>query len=137
MAPLLRMATTLLEKNGEFYPFAGFLDSTGRFQQLAAYDGDEHPASAHVIEDLRRILQSSASQNHYRAIGLVYDVRVVPPGSRDKTDAVLIELEHQSGYRVNVYWPYTKRSTGAPSLGAAFAVAGTLHGYTPVPSPDR
>jgi len=137
MNPLLELAGDLLQKYGEFYPFAGFLDSEGAFHLTATYDGNEHPSSTLVIADLRRVFEHTASQEHYRAIGLAYDVRVTPPGSSGKVDAVLVELEHHSGYRVNVCWPYTPIPQGRPAFGAAFAVAGTLRGYHSVSTKDR
>ena len=137
MNPLLELTARLLEKHGEFYPVAGFLDANGRFELVATYDGNEHPAATQVLSDLRRVFQQSATPSGYRAIGLAYDVRVVPPGSTNKTDAVLVELEHHTGYRVNVHWPYTRGRSGPPTFGAPFAATGTLHCYDAAPPGSR
>ena len=137
MEQLVQQAASLLEKHGEFYPLGGYLSSTGRFALTAVYDGNEHPESAKVILGLRQAFGQSATKGKYRAIGLAYDVRVTAPGVSTPTDAVLVELEHATGYRVNVYWPYTGSPKDPPRFGAAFAVEGTLRGFSPSAPPPR
>jgi hypothetical protein len=129
MTHLLDQATRLLERHGEFYPIAGFLDSTGVFQLAAVFEGDDHPASERVIANLRALFLRTASLYRYRAIGLAYDVRAIPPGASTATDAVLVELEHRTGYRVNVYWPYTRTAGDRLTFGEPFALAGTMRCY--------
>ena len=50
----LQAAQHLLDKNGEFYPFAICLDEDGSSRMVGAYDGDEHPPSQDVLELLYR-----------------------------------------------------------------------------------
>jgi hypothetical protein len=137
MGPLIEAASSLLEKHGEFYPIAGYLDAHGLFHLTATHDGNERPTTTQVISDLRRTLKATASPNGYRAVGLAYDVRVTPPGQSAKTDAILVELEHKTGYRVNVYWPYTPASGRPPIFGKAFAEAGSLDAYVSSTPPTR
>lgn len=37
---------------------------------------------------------------------LVYDVRVIPPGQSEKTDAIQIDLDHIDGMSVTMFYPY-------------------------------
>ena len=131
MDPLLSIAASLLEKHGEFYPIGGYLSSDGRFTVAGFHGGSENPTSDEVIRDLRRVFTQTAAKAGYRAVGLAYDVRVTPPRGSGPTDAVLVELEHANGYRVNVYWPYRRPPNGPPIFGDAFAVAGTLRTFSP------
>jgi len=55
-----------------------------------------------------------------RAAAICADVRIVPPGKSDKTDAISVGLEHQSGEAVTVFLPYEK---GWLRYGKLFASA--------------
>ena len=116
----------LLKQSGEFYPFGAKINANGKIVHLAAYDGREHPPSAPLIEMMHAALSKEAKEGAIRCSAVVYDARVVPPGSTEKTDAVVIELEHKDGYNVVVAFPY-KLLEGRVEFGAAFAASGDHH----------
>jgi hypothetical protein len=120
---LLRFAQQMQQKHGEFYPFAQAMTREGQVEAVATYSGDERPLSQHVIDDLISALRAGAVQKGYRAIGICSDVRVVPPHSTAKTDAVRVHLEQLGGEAVTVYLPYRKKLLGKIVYGELFASA--------------
>jgi len=57
------------------------------------------------------------------ATAIFYDVRVVPPGSDEKTDAIAVALDHQENYSAVVLFPYTLTNSKV-QFGEVFAQAG-------------
>jgi hypothetical protein len=74
-----------------------------------AYDGREKPPSHPLIDMLRDGFRADASARKIIASAVVYDVRVTPPGTSVKIDAVAVELDHRDNYSVVVFFPYTIR----------------------------
>jgi hypothetical protein len=120
---LLPFAQEMLKRYGEFYPFAQAVTSEGEMVALATYTGDEHPPSQQVIEELVTALRADAVEGRYRATGICFDVRVMPPNGAPKTDAVVIALEHAAGESIEVYLPYRKKRFGRITYGELFARA--------------
>lgn len=116
----------LIKQSGEFYPFGAKIDANGKIVHFEAFDGREHPPSAPLIDIMHTELAKEAKQGSIRCSAVAYDARVVPPGSTEKTDAVVIELEHKDGYNVIVAFPY-KLERGRVEFGAAFAANGDHH----------
>jgi hypothetical protein len=120
---ILPFAEKMLKDHGEFHPFGATLKSDGTSAMVASSDGTEKPKSQPLIDLIRNGFKSSAAKHEIIASALAYDVRVTPPGSSSKTDAVAVELDHRDNYSVVVYFPYFIRS-GAVVFGEAFASAG-------------
>jgi hypothetical protein len=120
---LLPFAEKMLREHGEFYPYGGTMDHSGKINHAAADDGTSHPPSSALIELLRNGFVSGAANGTYKATALVYDVRVIPPGRESKTDAIAVELDHRDDYSVVVYFPY-KFERGEVTLEAPFAQEG-------------
>jgi hypothetical protein len=111
----------MLQKHGEFFPYGGAMTTAGEITYEAAYDGTEQPPSQKLIEMMTQVFQQKAAAGQIRAVGICYDVRTIPPGQTEKTDAICIGLEHQSGQFVNVYLPYKKGLLGKIQYGQIFA----------------
>jgi len=95
----------LLSKYGEFYPLAAAVTTSDNITQVGTYDGDEHPLSDEVIEGLKRGLR--AKQIDYKSIAIFYDVRVVVPATKTKTDAVAVFAEAQNDeIAYIIFYPY-------------------------------
>ena len=121
---LIPAATLLLEKNGEMFPIGAAMLSSGKISAVATQMGDEHPSSQKVIDGLNEALRAGARQKLYKATGVAIDMRVLPPGESEKTDALAVRLEHVSGYSVQVILPYRlhdKRIT----FGKTYSITGT------------
>jgi hypothetical protein len=114
-----------LEKHGEYYPFAAAIDVSGDPQAVAVDLGDENPPSDQVIDALYDALQRSARAAEIRASGVCADVRVQPPGSSDRTDAIRAAIEHVDADAVEVFLPYWKKRFRRYEYGEIFAQAGT------------
>ena len=123
---LLPFAQEALSKHGEFYPFGASMNHAGEISASMAYDGDEHPSSQDVIALLRDAFRHLVAGSEIRAAGICYDVRVAPPGSEKKTDAIQAELEHQDGEALDVFLPYRKGFLGRLKYGDLFAGKGEL-----------
>jgi len=117
------LAEQLLEMHGEFYPYGAAMKPDGEIVSVAADNGEEHPHSAPLIAGLKGALHNEASKGAYKATAIVYDVRVIPPGATEKTDAIAVALDHQDHYSVVVYFPYHLQDSKL-TLGSAFANAG-------------
>jgi hypothetical protein len=129
---LLRFGQQMLDKHGEFYPYAAALDSSGELQMVAAADpGDEHPDSSELIELLYQGLMRQASAGEIRAAGVCADVRVSATDSPQMTDAIKVAIEHTSSDPVEVFLPYVKRKFRGTQYGELFAQPGTARVFSP------
>jgi len=75
---------------------------------LSAVAGDvgkEHPESQEVIDFLTAAFREQAASGAIRASGVCIDVRTIPPGQTEKTDAILARLEHKDGEAIDVTFP--------------------------------
>jgi hypothetical protein len=122
---LVPFAQQMLSKHGEFFPFGSAISIEGTVEANAAYDGDENPPSEQLIELLTQGFQQKAAANKIRAAAICYDVRIVPPGQTEKTDAICVSAEHQNGEAADIYIPYKKGWFGRISYGELFGVART------------
>lgn len=125
MNNLLPLAEKMLREHGEFYPYGGYMKVDGEIVHVGAkIDDAEHPASQPLIDLLRKSFQEEAKAGEYRATAIVFDVRIKPPGSEEKTDAIQVCLDHRENYSVNVLFPY-KISDGKLLFGKNFAQRGS------------
>ncbi len=120
---MLPFGQQMLEKHGEFYPYGGATTIDGKVISVGGYEGSEHPPSQNVIDLISSGFRAGAKAGTYKATGLFYDVRVIPPGTSEKTDAIAVALDHRDNYSVIVYFPY-KITDGRVKMGAAFASPG-------------
>ena len=98
----------MLRNHGEFYPLASAIDSSGKIAQMGAYDGNEHPKSVDVINNLKKSLKQGAQKGEYSAITIFYDSRVVNPHTNIKTDAIAVFAETKVDTTAYMfYYPYT------------------------------
>ena len=82
------------------------MQEDGKIVSVAGYDGDQQPASDHVIRLIKSGLVDGARKGTYRATALVCDVKVRLPATGEKSDAVSVSLNHRDGYSVIVIFPY-------------------------------
>jgi hypothetical protein len=103
----------------------------GSMQHFAASDGTEHHKSSDLIDLLVAKFREAGHQGKYKATGIVYDVRTIPPGTTEKTDAIAVRLDHRDGYSVVVMIPY-RLAGGELTKGPIFAVKGDAAIFTGV-----
>lgn len=124
MNALTPFAQQMLAKHHEFYPFGGTMSVDGKIAQTASSTGEEHPASQPLIDLLEKEFRDGAKRHLYKATAIVVDVRTIPPGKKEKRDAVEVRLDHVSGYSVKVVFPYVFSSKGDLEFAPPFAVRG-------------
>ena len=113
----------MLAKHGEFYPFGSTMKASGEIVEQAASDGQEHPASQTLIDLMTEAFRREALAGDIRAAAVCYDVRTIPPGQAEKSDAICVGLEHNTGQCVSVFLPYKKGWFGKIQYGELFAAA--------------
>jgi hypothetical protein len=97
----LRFADEMLTKHGVFYPYGAAITRTGDEQVFAADPGEEDdPNPSEVLTSLVNGMSEDART--LRAAALVSDV------TSDRTDAVMIHLEHADSMAMTVLVPYRK-----------------------------
>ena len=106
---LIPFAKEQILKNGEFYPYAGYIDTDGKMVMLGVGDSfEKEKGPKDFIKLFENLLQGMCKENKARAVGLVFMVKAeIPRGSGSKTDAIQVILEHKGNYSVEVFLPYT------------------------------
>lgn len=118
----LPFAQQMLAKQGEFYPFGAVMTVDGKVVDVGSQlEGDDHPLSQPLIDLMSQTFRTDAIAGKIRAAGICYDVRAIPPGQTEKTDAICVGLEHNTGECVSVFVPYAKGWFGKIKYGPLFA----------------
>lgn len=124
MQEVLPFAKQMLSEHGEFYPFGGVLQSGDAVTHVGTTEeGNDHPKSQTLIKQLKTQFQGWASKREIIASTVVFDVRIQPPGQEEKVDAIQVNLDHVSGYSVEVLFPYERNEKTIAYL-APFAQKG-------------
>ena len=119
----LPFAEKMLLHHGEFFPFGAKMLDSGQIVLVEGYDGREHAPSQALIDLLENALREAASGLDMKACAIVYDSRVTLPGGQEKSDAIVVALDHRADYSVEVFFPYTLKDE-AVALGDAFSNVG-------------
>ncbi len=120
----LPFAPQMLTKHAEFYPYGATMDPKGKITNVGGYTGDEHPKSAEVIDLLKAAYRRDGEAGKIMACALVYDIRTIPPGQSEKTDAVAVDLDHRDGMSVTMVYPYKIGADKKVQFATAFAIKG-------------
>jgi len=88
---------------------------------VGARGSSDRPKSRELIDIMANEFRSQASEGKIRAAGICFDVRVVPPGQIDKTDAIQLALERKGGDAVDVFVPYAQLPDRTFTYGELFA----------------
>jgi hypothetical protein len=125
MNAVMPLAERMLSEFGEFYPYGGYMKPSGEIVHIGAEDEEQdHPKSKDLLYILRHSFSEMAATGACKATAIVFDVRIVPPGSEEKSDAVQVCLEHADGYSAEVFLPYQIDQGGRVSYSAMFAQEG-------------
>ena len=120
----LPFAEQMLAKHQEFFPYGAKMLPDLKIVSVGGYTGEEHPKSVDVISLLQQAYIKEAKEKKIIASALVYDIRTIPPGATEKTDAVAIDLDHRDGFSVIMVYPYRLDENKKPVFGQAFAMEG-------------
>jgi hypothetical protein len=123
LSSVMPFAQQMLTNYGEFIPYGWAMNSDGKIAAVGGYTGDEHPKSKEIIEFLQGAFHRQAQDGTIRACALVYDIRTIPPGQAQKTDALAVNLDHRGGMSIVVIYPYSIENKKV-TLGKSWAVKG-------------
>ncbi|HHP0460851.1 MULTISPECIES: hypothetical protein [Vibrio harveyi group] len=104
---VLPFAEKMLAEYGEFYPYGAAMTLTGDVVDVSVFEGNEYPPSSEIIDLLNSAFLKAAASRQYSTTAVVYDVRITLPSGKD-SDAIAVNLDHNSGYSIVVYLPYKK-----------------------------
>jgi len=130
MNSALPFAEKMLSKHSEFFPYAAAMKPNGDIVDVAGYDGREQPPSKDLINLLTTELRKDAAAGKYKATAIVYDVRIIPPGKTEPSDAIAVALEHRDSYSTVVLFPYSL-SGATVNIGEPFAEPGDHRIFRP------
>ncbi|MFC4858643.1 hypothetical protein [Actinophytocola glycyrrhizae] len=103
---VLRFADEMLRRHGEFHPYGVAMTRDGDEQVFAADTAEvEDPNPSEVLTSL--VSGMSAESNDLRAAALVSDV------TSERTDAVMVHLEHADSMAITVLLPYRQPDADA------------------------
>ena len=111
MNALISFGEQMLERRGDFFPYGGAMKTNGEIISVVEYDGSDQPPSQNVIDQLRNNFSLAAKEGKYKATGIFFDVRIIPPYSAKKTDAIAVALDHKENYSIIVFLPYTLKNS--------------------------
>jgi hypothetical protein len=97
-----------LKQGRSFTPLGISMELDGKFSPVAS-------AASNASEELSLItkrLRQRAAAGEIRAAAVVADVRVCPPGSEEKVDAIRIVVETSGGYAGHSYQVYYPEPDG-------------------------
>ena len=111
-------AKRMLRKYGEFGPFGYRMNREGEVALVVVAQHDMPPEPSMLLDLLYQQLAERAKKGLLAAAGTASNVTMGKPSDEGFADAVMVEIEHPSGYCVQAFVPY--RITG-----------GQLHGVFP------
>ena len=117
-------------EHGEFFPIGAHITEDGKIELDAASDGSEQSPSNTLSQLLHEAMVQGAKAGKIRCSGISYNARVISSGSSEKSDTVIIELEHKESYNLKVAFSYTL--TGK---SAQFSQPFAMPGDQPKPNP--
>lgn len=107
---LLNMAVNyarrMLRRYGEFGPFAFSLNPQRELVNETTPRADMPPDPAMLLELLHEQLIERSQKNEIIAAATAANVTMNKPSTEGFTDALMVEIEHQSGYCVKAFVPY-------------------------------
>ena len=117
---LLPFAEGQLKKRRGFYPFGAVMLNSGELKLTEiGFDG----SAEELIAALTAEHKATADRGEIKASGIAWDGRITPPDG-EKTDAVLVSLEHRERYSVVIGEPYKLGFWKKPKFGEIVALEG-------------
>ena len=119
VAAFIPFAEKQLKEHKSFHPFGGVMKVGGKIVAVEiSTRGD--PKAEEVVKFLHEACEEEAAAGESQACIVVSNVMAIPPGESAKRDAILAEVDHISGYSVDVFFPYSFPDSGGVNIGAPF-----------------
>ena len=111
-----------LEAEGGFAPFGMALATDGEVSHLMGDLAGESLPPEEIIDLLVEGVRNEVEQGDFKAAGVCFDVRAVPPGETERVDAICAQLEDATGDAMEVFLPYRRGDDGEMEYGELFGV---------------
>lgn len=102
----IETAAHLLEKRGEFFPFAVVMTAAGEIRHLQAMMDDDHPESDAVIKSIVETIREDGLRDKYRCVGVASSVDLSDTVEGKSSAAIRVHLEGIGIDAVVCYVPY-------------------------------
>jgi hypothetical protein len=99
-------AKRMLRKYGQFAPFGYRMNEDGKVQLEVVAQQDMPPEPAMLMELLYQQLAERAGKGLLRASAIASNVAMNRPSKEGFADAVMVEIEQDSGYSMRAFVPY-------------------------------
>ena len=113
---LLPFALEMIERSQTFYPFGGFINQSGEFEQLSM----EHIHNAEpkeIVNTFLKAFEEGVRSGDYRAFGICALMRAELPGQQGKQNVIVVSMEDETAVAVDSYLPYDQNAEGAVTHG--------------------
>ena len=111
--PLLSLAESLLEKQGEFRPFGARVAAGGQMAVIDVTKTLDHPSNPLIIDALYATFRLEARTGTIRACAVCWDAMIPREEGGGMIDAIAIGLEHRDGEPTVVLRGYEREFNGA------------------------
>lgn len=108
-------AKRMLRKYGQFGPFGYRLNEEGALVMEKIAQQEMPPDAAMLRNLLFDQLAEKIQRGHVSAAAMASNVSMAKPSEEGYSDAIMLEIEHRSGYAVKAFVPY--RITGGQFFG--------------------
>ncbi|HZD47430.1 MAG TPA: hypothetical protein VE178_01680 [Silvibacterium sp.] len=108
-------AKRMLRRYGEFGPFGFAMNPDGEVKMEAIAQQDMPPDPAMLLDLLQQQLRERAKRGRLRAAASASNVTMRQTSNEGYSDAIMIDIEHESGYCVKAFVPY--RMSGGQFFG--------------------
>jgi hypothetical protein len=109
---ILSIAQKLLEKQGEFIPFARVMDINGEILFVHPDTNDERPKSKDLVNEYTSILNEIAIKGKIKAAGIGMDVKISDVKTGKISDAICVKVENNKDEAIELYLLYQRSIFG-------------------------
>ncbi len=105
---LMEHAKRAIIEDGALFPIGATVTASGGVVPLmrrSSFDEEKDDVRS-LVNEILRAFRTLAKEKRARAVAWCVDMRVVPPGSQDKTDALMLFCESVDGTALVVMNPY-------------------------------
>jgi hypothetical protein len=120
------MAAARIVTPAAHVPVGGLLDSAGQVESVVGAPPEPTFTPDSLLIEFRRAVGIGARRQKSRAVAIGYLTRRMLPHSDGPVESVMVEVEHVTGYRTDVLYPFIRNEFGEPVFGAPLIAPGTL-----------
>jgi hypothetical protein len=131
---MFEFAQQLLERQGEFNPFAMTMGMNGEIEIFVGDIGKRLPTGIELATFLLGAMRARAKQGDLRAWGTCLNVSARLPGYTGKVDAICCQLEHASARPVQIFVPFRKNQLGRLEYDKPVALPGQPSAFPGTPA---